>query len=205
MDFSKTIESRRSVNFFDPAKDVDDALMRKIYDLAKLAPSSFNLQPWRAIIVRDPENKAKLQKCAFNQPKISQASCTLILIGDKKAYQKMDPIIDDNIALGYMKEEMRDAIKGMAKGLYEGDNERAFVGRNTGLFAMAFMLAAQSLGVNTHPMDGFDSAAVRDAFHVPDEYDIVMLIAVGIFDDAKTLLPRTSRRSYDEAFIKESL
>ncbi|MFA6450120.1 MAG: nitroreductase family protein [bacterium] len=203
MEFSKVNEARRSVNFFDSAKDVDEALIKQIYELAKLAPSSFNLQPWKLVLVHDAEWKARLREGANGQPKVTEAAYVAIVLGDKKAYEKMDPVIDENINRGLMQEQARDFMKGMAKGLYSGDNERAFAGRNAGLFAMSFMLAAQSLGVDTHPMDGINTEAIRKTFSIPDEYDIVMLIAIGRFDETKTLAPRASRKSFDEVVVRE--
>jgi len=115
----------------------------------------------------------------------------------------MDPVLDDFIKRGAFNEEAREGIKGMAKGLYGGDNERAFAHRNVGLFAMSFMYAAESLGVKTHPMDGFSADAVKKAFNIPDYYDVVMLIAIGYFDESKTLNPRGMRWSFEEAVVKE--
>jgi nitroreductase len=44
---------------------------------------------------------------------------------------------------------------------------------------MGLMYAATSLGLETHPMDGFDHEAVRKAFNIPDNYWIPLLLAVG--------------------------
>jgi putative NAD(P)H nitroreductase len=203
MEFKEVYEKRRAVNFFNSGKDVDEVLIRKIYDLAKLAPSSFNMQPWKIVLVHSPEWKAKLRECASGQPKVTEAPYVAIILGDRKAYEKMDPILDDFIKRGAFPEGARDGIKGMAKGLYGGDNERAFAGRNAGLLAMSFMYAAESLGVNTHPMDGFDANAIVRTFNIPDNYDVVMLIAIGYFDESKTLMPRGMRWSFDEAVVKE--
>jgi len=204
MEVAKALESRRAVNFFDAGKDIDESLIKQIYDMAKLAPTSFNLHPWKIVLVHDAEWKSKLRAAAFDQPKVTEAPYVAILLGDKKAYEKMDPVITDMVEKGFAKEENREMLKGMAKGLYGGDNERAFAGRNIGLFAMAFMLAAESLGVSTHPMDGFDAAAVRSNFNIPEDYEIVMLVALGYFDKSKTLLPRASRPDFDEAVVRES-
>ncbi len=198
MDLKEVLETRRAVNFFDPSKDVDESVIRRIYDLARLAPTSFNLQPVNIILLHSAESKQTLREAAFNQPKITDAPWVAILLGDKKAYDHMDPIIDDMIEKGFTKEEGRNVVKGMAKGLYEGDNERAFAHRNVSLFASAFMLAAKSLGVDTHPMDGFDGGAVRKVFNIPDDLEVVMLVAIGHHDESKTLLPRARRKEYDE-------
>ena len=69
MDFKDVINNRRAVNFFDPQKEVTDELLRQVVDMAALAPSSFNLQPWSLMVVRDREQKLRLQELAWNQPK----------------------------------------------------------------------------------------------------------------------------------------
>lgn len=57
MEFKDVIKQRRAVNFFDPTKNVTDAQLKQIIETAALAPSGFNLQPWRVIVLRDKEKK----------------------------------------------------------------------------------------------------------------------------------------------------
>jgi len=204
MDINEAFETRRSASFFGSSKDVDESAVKEIYEMAKLAPSSFNLQPWKMILVHDPEQKKKLRECASDQPKVSEAAYTAIILGDRKAYEEMDPILDEFIGKGYFPEEARASLKDMGRNLYSGDNERAFASRNAGLFAMSFMLAAHSKGIATHPMDGIDMDAVREAFNIPERYDIVMLLAIGKFDESKSLLPRCKRKDFEEVIVRES-
>ncbi len=204
MEVNDVFNGRRSVNFFDPARKVDEALIKKIYDIARLCPSSFNLQPWKIILVSSPENKKKLREAALGQPKVEEASCVLILLGDKQAYEDMGEIFDDMAIKGYQKKEAKESILGFAKSLYSGDAaSRGFALRNIGLFAMSFMLAAKDLGVDTHPMDGFEQEKVKRAFNIPDRYEVGMLMAVGYHNKAKPLLSRLIRKDFDKAFIKE--
>ncbi len=182
------------------------ATIQKIYELACLTPSSFNLQPWRVILVSSPEKKQTLRDCAFGQPKVTEASQVAIVLGDREAFEKdnMDPILDDFIDKGFYPPENRDMLLGMAKGLY-GGRESQFASRNAGLFAMSFMYAAKSLGVDTHPMDGFDAAAIVDRFGIPPRYEVVMLIAIGKFDSTKTLLERGARKPFDKVITVDTL
>ncbi len=80
MDFYDVITNRRAVNFFDPDKDVPDEIIKQIIETAAKAPSSFNLQPWSLIILRDLEEKKRLQELAWNQPKVSEAPITIIVL-----------------------------------------------------------------------------------------------------------------------------
>ncbi|MEK7308014.1 MAG: nitroreductase family protein, partial [Nitrospirota bacterium] len=70
--------------------------------------------------------------------------------------------------------------------------------KNTSLFAMNIMLAAKGLGLETHPMDGFDEECIKKEFNIPADKIIPMLIAVGNLKSGITLLPRAFRRSVGE-------
>lgn len=204
METQEVFKKRRSVNFFNPKKDINEGLLRKIYDIAKLVPSSFNLQPWKIILVRDPQNKKKLRAAAFNQPKAEESSAMLIVLADKKGYEEISKIMDDFIEKGYFSDGEKAQHVGMANNLYGNPlASRGFAMRNAGLFAMGFMLAAKDFGVDTHPMDGFDQDKVKESFNIPEQYEVAMLIAVGYHDEKKTLLPRLNRKGFDEVVVKE--
>lgn len=205
MDVIEAIRSRRSINFFDQNREIPDDKLRELLEISNLSPSSFNLQPWKAVVVKDPERKRALRKCAFDQPKAEEASAVLIMVADPKAMEEnIDRMLDSWQELGYMKPEMRETYEGMAKNLYGGPDSlkrKFFAVKNTALFAMNIMLAAKGLGLETHPMDGFDEDCVKKEFNVPEDKIIPMLIAVGYLRQEVTLLPRAFRREISE-FVK---
>lgn len=205
MELKKVFSERRSVSFFDVTKKIDMRLIEQIYDVAKTCPSSFNLQPWKMILVVSPENKKKLKEAAFNQLKVEEASAMLILLADTRGFEEMDEIFDDMVAKEYQKREAREGVKGFAKMLYDNPSGcRGFALRNAGLFAMSFMLAAKDLGMDTHPMDGFEQDKVKRAFNIPGKYEVAMLIAIGFRNEQKSLLERLNRKRFEEIAIKES-
>ncbi len=205
MDVIQAIKERRSINFFETDREIPDESLKELLRIANLSPSSFNLQPWKVIVVRDPEKKKILRNCAFNQPKVEEASAVLILVADPNAVEEnMDRMLDSWQELGYMKPEMRDAYKGMANNLYgsvDSLKRKIFAVKNTSLFAMNLMIAAKGLGLETHPMDGFDEDCIKKEFNIPDDKIIPMLIAVGYLRTGITLLPRAWRRDINE-FVK---
>jgi nitroreductase len=205
VDLREVFESRRSVNFFDAKRNISEEELKKIYELASLCPSSFNLQPWKLLLISDAENKKKLRQAALNQPKVEESSVMIVLLADTKGYDRIGKVLDDMIDKSYQKEDAREAYVGLAKSLYGNDfAARGFALRNAGLFAMSFMLAAKYFGIDTHPMDGFQQNKVKEAFNIPDRYEVAMLIAVGYRDKEKPLLERLKRKSFDEVLVKET-
>ncbi|MCF8035395.1 MAG: nitroreductase family protein [Desulfobacteraceae bacterium] len=208
MDFRQVVENRRSVNFFDPDKDVSDDLLRQIIDIAALAPSSFNLQPWSLVVLRGQEEKMRLQKHAWGQAKVSEAPVTLIVLADMKGWEPGHHFVEKNfdsmVEIGMFPEDRRDWFHDACSNLYGASQARqaAFACKNAGFFAMNLMLAARDLGVDTHPMDGFDIAGVQEEFRIPENYWIPMLIAMGHFRSDKTLLPPKWRKSFEEILVR---
>lgn len=194
MDVIEAIQKRRAINFFDSAKEVPDETIKKLLELGSLAPSSFNLQPWEVIVVKDPERKKALRRCSFGQPKVEEASAVLIFIADPGAVEKnLDKILDKNVELGYMKPEGRQGTTEMVHNLYgpkESVKRKIFAAKNTAFFAMTVMIAAQGLGLETHPMDGFDEEAIKKEFGISEDKFIPCIVALGYMREGIKLLPR---------------
>lgn len=202
MDVIQAIRDRRSINFFEPGRDISAQTMRDLLELANLAPSSMNLQPWRVIVVNDPERKKALRQCAFDQPKVEEASAVLIMIADPRAVEEnIDQVLESWVRLGYIKPEAVDMYRGLAGKLYgTGDSltRNFFAVKNTSLYAMNVMIAAKGLGLETHPMDGFDEGAVEKAFSIPGDKIVPMLLAIGYLKSGFTPLPRAYRRNFED-------
>ena len=204
MEFKDILTRRRAINFFDPDRNVDDAAIRQILQEAVNAPSSFNLQPWKVVVFRDPEQKAKLKKLAFDQPKIVEAPVVLMILGDRAGWQEGCETFE-NLFSHTMTAEKRDWFVNTTKALYGGSDlsSQAFANKNAGLFAMTLMYAASDMGLHTHPMDGFDHEGVRKAFDIPENFWIPMLIAVGYAKPGLEIHPKAWRQSVDDMIYKQ--
>ncbi len=207
MNFKEITQKRRSINFFDPNKDVEATKILEMVELASNTPSSFNLQPWNLIVLRDREEKEKLKALAWDQPKIVEAPVVFIVLADKNGWQEGHPILEKNweefLKAGIMQQDQREWFLGATQSLYNWGAEAslAFAAKNAGFFAMSLMYAATSLGLETHPMDGFDHEAVRKAFSIPDNFWVPLLMAVGYPQPDLELIPPKWRKTYDEIVV----
>jgi nitroreductase len=143
----------------------------------------------------------------MNQPKVEEASAVLIMIADPKGVEEnVERVLDSWQDLGFIKPEMRDTYVDMIKTLYgEKDSlkRKIFAAKNTALFAMNLMIAAKGLGLDTHPMDGFDEDCIKKEFNIPADKIIPMIIAVGKLKRGITPLPRAFRRRIEEFVVFE--
>lgn len=208
MDTIQAIRERRAINYFETGKTISDSALNELLELANLAPSSFDLQPWKVIAVRDPERKKTLRGCAMNQQKVEDAAAVLIMVADPDGVEEnKDRVLESWQDLGYMKPEARAAYSGMMDSLYgtrDSLTRKLFAAKNTALYAMTLMIAAKGMGLDTHPMDGFDEACVKKEFNIPENKIVIMLIAVGNLKQGVTLLPRPFRRELDEFVSHEN-
>lgn len=202
MEALQAIRQRRSINYFQAGQSIPDGTLNELLETANLAPSSFNLQPWRVIVVRNSDRKKILRQCAMGQPKAEEAAAVLIIIADPSAVEtNMERVLDSWDSLGYMKPEMRNNYSAMIKSLYgepDSQQRRLFAVKNASLFAMNLMIAARGLGLETHPMDGIDETCIKKEFNIPDDKLIPMIIAVGSLRPDTELLPRAFRRDVSE-------
>ncbi|MEF2230348.1 MAG: nitroreductase family protein [Pseudodesulfovibrio sp.] len=203
MEFKDILIHRRAINFFDPDRDVADDTIREILGEAVKAPSSFNLQPWKVVLFRDPEQKARLKKLAFDQPKIVEAPVVLMILGDRSGWKEGCKTFEDLFS-HTMGPEKRDWFVNTTKALYGASelSSQAFANKNAGLFAMSLMYAASNRGLHTHPMDGFDHDGVRAAFDIPHNFWIPMLIAVGHAKPGLEIHPKGWRQSVDDMIFR---
>ncbi|MDR3588224.1 MAG: nitroreductase family protein [Negativicutes bacterium] len=199
IDGKQIVTERRAVNFFDPKRELPQATLEAIINLAVLAPSAFNLQPWRIVAVKSPEAKQRLFRQANNQDKILEAPVTLIIIGDRSAFAAENPAWEELAAM--LQDDARlKGLQSFAKSLYGTSDERRvkFAESNAGLLAMSIMYAAKYYDVDSHPMSGIDFAGIKAEFSLKADEEAVMLIGLGYLDPAKKLFPRRKRLGYGE-------
>jgi nitroreductase len=184
LDLLEAINQRRAARAFS-SQTIPDATLETILRLGTQAPSGFNLQPWRFIVVRNPENKAQLKECAFNQRQVGEAPIVLICCGDRAALTSDN--IESVIRLGEknkaMNEQyadyMRNTIPGFAENGPSFNNTEAWTNRHTMLAVAQMMLVAKSYGVDSCPMEGFVTSQVKTAFNIPENVDVCCLLALG--------------------------
>lgn len=207
MTFKDIVNKRRAINFFDPDKPVADDLLKTMVELSAQTPSSFNLQPWNLMVLKDSDLKEKLKPLAWDQAKVTEAPVVLVVLADQEGWQKGHGVFEKNweqmLASGAMSKDQREWFESATDSLYNWSSQAnlAFAAKNAGFFAMSLMYAAASLGLDTHPMDGFDHEAVKKAFNIPDRYWIPLLLAVGYRTADLELQPPKWRKNWEELVV----
>ncbi len=185
MDFKELMAQRRSVRQFDPAVTIDRATLTALIDTANRAPSSNNSQPWRFHVITDQPLRAQLLPIAYGQQQVLSAAALVLVCADRDAYgvDNLRRIHQAQYENGRYDAATRDFLIERGAAFYrEALNERGIAhtqGLDIGLWAMAFMLAARAAGWDTVPMSGFKHGELRQWLNLPNNYDELLLIAIG--------------------------
>ncbi|MFC5470483.1 nitroreductase family protein [Cohnella suwonensis] len=174
------VRTRRSANNFDSSVKITRREAEEMFELAKFAPSAYNLQHAHYVVVDDPELKLKMKEAAYRQHKVETASAALIILGDLEAYKDAERIYEGMLHLGILDElTYKQTIDSIHAAYQHEEFRKEEAIRNASLSAMQFMLIAKSKGWDTCPMIGFDPEQMRSLFNIPDRYHIVMMMTIG--------------------------
>ncbi|HVF36105.1 MAG TPA: malonic semialdehyde reductase [Candidatus Saccharimonadia bacterium] len=171
----------------DPWHDdpVDDGMLRAIWDLAKMGPTTANTLPARIVWVKSEAAKARLKPAldAGNIEKTMAAPVTAIVAYDLEFYENLPRTFHDK----------------SAKSWFEGKPahiERTAL-RNGSLQGAYLIIAARALGLDCGPMSGFDNGVVDEAFFRGTSIRSNFLVNIG-YGRRETLHPRNPRLEFDE-------
>lgn len=176
MDTQLAIQSRRSVKQYDPEHRLAPQEIDSLLSLAMLSPTAFNIQHWRFVVVQDPKLREEIRKAAWDQAQATDASLLVILCADLKAWEKQPERYWRNAA-----QPTRDFLLPAIHDYYAGNPQvqRDEAMRSCGIAAQTLMLAAQSMGYDSCPMDGFDFDRVGKLIRLPEDHIISMFVAIG--------------------------
>ena len=208
MDVREAVQRRRSTRAFEPdtlrmkREDIEDLIVQ-----ACLAPSEYNLQPWRFIVVRDSEKKQVLFECTYRQEKIREAGAVIIVCGDRKGFETAPRVLSDMVVQGTVPaDQAGPAAESIMRQYRDSEQARQFLAlRNPCLAAMQLMLLATERGIATCPMGGFSESELRAAFHIPDHIVPVLLLALGLPSTAAPQPPKGMRLPASEIIFHETM
>ncbi len=170
------IKERRSIKHFDPNHEMTGAEINTLMEHTLLSPTSFNMQNWRFVVVKDKAVKERLKAASFNQAQVSDASIVILVCGDLNAWAKEPQRYWKNAP-----EQVQDQIVPMIGGFYQNNAQlqRDEAMRSAGIAGQTIMLAAKAMGYDSCPMIGFDGKKVAEIINLPDDYVLGFMIVVG--------------------------
>lgn len=176
---TQVLLDRRATIHFKPDA-VPEAHLEAILRLGAQAPSGYNLQPWRFIVVRDAKNRQRLRAAAMDQPKVSEAPVVIIAFAEKGGWKThMDAIFREGARRGVGKADQIAGTEQIVNEFLGAFPAPVWLNRHTMIVVTTMMLLAEAYGLDTAPMEGFEPEAVKREFGLPPESEVVALLAIG--------------------------
>ncbi len=177
----QAIQERRATPSFDgapiPAED-----LKQILDAGLHAPSGYNMQPWRFIVVQSPEQKKRLRSASYNQGKVEEASAVIVACGDADGWRKDLDLMLQLGRKGGMSEsyaaQARSSVPNYLSSFSSGQMQ-AWLSKHVMLAFTHMLLMAEVMGYDTAPMEGFEQEKGHEVLRLPLSYWVVALLAIG--------------------------
>jgi len=196
MDTFDAIYQRRAVKHYDPEHRFSDEELHKLMEAVIQSPTSFNIQNWRFVLVKDPKLRRQVREAGWDQTQLTEASLLFVITGDLKSAEKEPQ--------RYWRDaprEVQDMLVPMIGQFYAGREQvqRDEVMRSAGLAAQTMMLAAKTMGYDSCPMIGFDADKVAELIHLPEDHAVAMIVVVG--KAAQPARPKGGQLPLDDVLV----
>ncbi|GAA3907546.1 malonic semialdehyde reductase [Streptomyces sp. NPDC003631] len=167
---------------------VTDEQVRAVYDLVKYAPTAYNQQPLRVVLVRTPESRERLvgHMTANNAPKTAAAPLVAILAADNEFHEELPnqfPVFPEAKDLVFGERPVREQSATLNAALQIG----------------YFILGVRAAGLAAGPMTGFDAAGIEKDFFPDGDHSVLVVVNIGKPGENASY-PRGPRLDYDEVF-----
>lgn len=172
--------SRHSVRRFQDRPVPEDTLL-KLFSLAQRAPSDWNLQPWRWLVLSTLAEKERLQSVVPGDSLILRAPTAIVALANTREWEHAADHLREFVESGrYTEDEFAEKVRQITETFHaNSEKSREFAVKNTMLALMTLALVAQGEGLGTGFIGDFDEAALRAEFQIPDELAVAAVITVG--------------------------
>ncbi|APG28467.1 reductase DrgA [Syntrophotalea acetylenivorans] len=198
METFDAIYQRRAVKHYDPEHRLTPEEETKLLEAAIQAPTSFNIQHWRFVIVRDPELRRKIRtEYSPDQAQMTDASLLIIMTADVKAWAKKPERYWCNAP-----KEVAELLVDWMGPFHEGREwlQRDEAQRSIGMAMQNMMLAAKAMGYDSCPMIGYEIEKVAELINLPDDHVMGPMLAVG--KKIKDVWPKPGQLPLSELVIE---
>lgn len=177
----QAIKERRSTPSFDGSPLPQEDL-RRILEAGLSAPSGYNMQPWRFVVVQSSEQRKRLRAASYNQAKVEEASAVIVACGDADGWRKdLDLMLQQGLAGGMPESYAAQARSSVPKYMssFSGEQMKCWLNKQVMLAFTHMLLMAEVLGYDTAPMEGFEQEKVHEVLRLPMSFWVVALLAIG--------------------------
>jgi nitroreductase/dihydropteridine reductase len=172
-EYMKQLNWRYATKQFDSSKKLSAEQVQFVKEVLRLSPSSSGMQPWKFVIVTNPELRQKLREKAYGQAQITDSALIVVLCILKAVNEDhVNKVLENTAAARHQTpeslQEYRDLMLGLLKSknpeqLKEWASDQVYI-------ALGMLLSAcAALQIDACPMEGFDRAGFDELLELEKE------------------------------------
>ncbi|WP_148154773.1 NAD(P)H-dependent oxidoreductase [Sulfurovum sp. NBC37-1] len=184
-DFTKAMQFRHACKLFDETKQIPDETMRYILEAGRTSPSSFGMEPWKFLVIRNEEMKEKLRPICWNQPQITTCSDLVVILAAIESVRPQSGIPEKRFARRPLPQEQIDAYidlygNFLADTLSTDEKTFCWTARQTYITLANMMTAAAYEQIDSCPIEGFEKENVEKLLEIDSsKYQVAVMAAFG--------------------------
>lgn len=183
-DFDSVQKGRRTIRHYDVNEKIDRRTMEAILKDSMSAPSSFNMQPCRFVIVESEDWKQKIRPFVqFNQLQNDTSAAMIFILGDYQSFSNGPRIFQYGVDNGFISKEAMEERLAQIGNYYSQASRQALKERillDSGILLMNLMLTARNYGYETCTMGAFDREKIMEVLGMDKErYFPVVILSIG--------------------------
>ena len=205
----KALEWRYAVKVFDPAKKITKEELNTVLESGRLAPSSLGVEPWKFLVVENPEIRGKLREASYGQPKVTDAAYLIIITRRTDVRENIThELIERTAAAQKVQHSELDGLRQMVEGGIERrteDEVDSWIKAQTYIALGMMIETAALLGVDAGPMEGFNAGEVDNILGLREKnLTTTTMLALGHRGEDPAAKRPKVRRAFDEVveFLK---
>jgi len=198
MDTLDAIRGRRAVKHFDPDHQMPEADLTALLEATIQAPTSFNIQHWRFVVVKDEALRAQIREHGNDQAQMTEASTLIVFTADIDAWKK-EPARYWRDAPAEVAELLVNWMGPFHDGKPQLQRDEAM--RSIGMAMQTLMLAAKAMGYESCPMIGFDHEKVAELIRLPADHCLGPMVCIG--KGIKAAWPKPGQLALDEVVVTD--
>jgi nitroreductase len=171
-DLLRHLNWRYATKTFDPTKKVPEKEFEALLEVLRLTPSSFGIQPWKFIVVKNPEIRTKMRPFSWDQSQITDASHLIVLcrISESKIEEHIEKYVLDKVKIGDLEPAKIQAYRERMLQTVRSKDEQELKTwlRNQVYIALGNILTSCAvLDIDSCPIEGFDKEKVDELLELP--------------------------------------
>lgn len=200
------LQWRYATKVFDPAQQVSNEDFHCILESARLSPSSLGIEPWRFLVIENPDVRVKLREVSYDQPKVTDADRLVVVAQVTNGRETLLPeLLQRTAAQQGVAEASLGGLRDMVMSALAGRDDATLDAwlRAQCYIPLGIMVATASLLRIDHcPMEGFDARGVDAVLGLPEKHlhAVTMIAFGGRGNDSAATRPKV-RRLFDDVVM----